>query len=465
MGKSKSIGRIIKSNATNIILVILLTTFLFSSLFIALRTKTTSLGIIPDENAHFIFSKHFSTTLGIPEDTEETYIWGWYIQQNPFLYYWINARIINLLNFVFPKITNYQILISLRLINVFYAMLTLIFLFLFSRELIQNEWWQLLPVFLLTNTLMFVFLSGGINYDNLANMFSMAAFFFLIRVFKHKHFLHNSFAWFISIALGTLVKYTIVPLALAMAISLALFIIYQRKIIFPIKFKGVKTILLSLLSLLLLIGNFSIYGINLIQYQSLRPPCREILSDSQCELSGYEQRYDEIALDSKLTITESVEKGYPSIVRYVFVDWVYHMLMRSFGMISPEAYFPHDTIILYRVLFYWMVLLGAFNLLYWQKISNISIHLIWITIFYTIILFINNYNSELIYGFKQISLQGRYIFPIIGAIYLLYTKILVKTPFRILQWATVAFTLGLFLYGGPVTILRGFNTFLQGWFY
>jgi hypothetical protein len=189
------------------------------------------------------------------------------------------------------------------------------------------------------------------------------------------------------------------------------------------------------------------------------------LSDSQCDLSGYEQRYDEIALDSKLTITESVEKGYPSILRYFFVDWVYHMLMRSFGMISPEAYFPHDTIILYRVLFYWMVLLGAFNLLYWQKISNISIHLIWITIFYSIILFINNYNSELIYGFKQISLQGRYIFPIIGAIYLIFTKILVKTPFRILQWATVAFTLGLFFYGGPVTILRGFNTFLQGWFY
>lgn len=454
----------LKIDHSRIALIFILVIFFVSSLFIALKLKSTLTGIIPDESAHFIFSKHFSTTLGIPPDTAETYIWGWYIQQNPFLYYWINGRIINFLSWLRPGISDLQLLISLRVLNVLCATMSVLVCYLLSKETIQHKWWRLLPVFLLTHTLMFVFLAGGVNYDNLANLLGMASLYYLIKVLKHKRFLSNSLAWMIFIAVGTLVKYTLLPLALATSIAWLIFTITQRKMVFPIHFEGVKTGLPILMLVLLLLGNFFIYGINILRYKSLLPPCQEILLESQCEMSGFERRYRETALDKKLTIKESIDEGYPPPLRYLTVDWVNHMLMRTFGMISHEAYFPHQVIIYLRLLFYWMGLLSVFNLMVHHRVSIVTLTLIWIVLFYACVLFIQNYNTELVYGFKQISLQGRYIFPVIGAIYVLFTKVLQKTPFKSVRLATLAYTIGLFLYAGPITILREYNSFLVGWF-
>lgn len=148
-------------------LLVLLLVFLAYSVFIAIRLDT---GISPDEPAHFIFSKHYSTTWGKPPDTLETYSQGWYIEQNPLLYYWINGRIINLTQLINPSVTDATLLLILRLLSSLYSTGTLIFLYLLSKLIIHKAWWRLLPVFLLSNTLMFVLLSGGVNYDNLANL-------------------------------------------------------------------------------------------------------------------------------------------------------------------------------------------------------------------------------------------------------------------------------------------------------
>jgi len=181
------------NNNTKIVLLLILGIFLSYSLFLATNLRR---GIIPDEPAHLIFSKHFSTTWGIPEDTFETYSQGWYIQHNPFLYYWINGRVINLFQTIIPSISEWQILVSLRILSVFYSLGTLLFCYLLSKEIVTGKWWQLLPPFLLSNTLMFVFLSGGVNYDNLANLLSMAGLFYLIRVLKKKNFVLNSISCF-----------------------------------------------------------------------------------------------------------------------------------------------------------------------------------------------------------------------------------------------------------------------------
>lgn len=450
-----------KSHDTKIAFVILLVVFSSYCLFLALNLKP---GLIPDEPAHFVFSKHFSTTLGIPPDTFETYSLGWYIEQNPFLYYWINGRIINLINFIYPKATDFELLISLRLFSVIYAMGIVVFCLLLSKEVIQHKWWQLLPIFLLTNTLMFVFISAGVTYDNLANLFCMAGIYFLVRVLKNKHFQRNSLGWMISISLGTLVKYTILPLALAMSLSWLVYLIRCRRKIFPIMIKGVKTITLSIIFVSLLIGNFLIYGINLIQYQSLTPPCREILLETQCDLSVYNQRHEEMALDKKLTIPESVSQGYPTPLRYIFVDWPYHLLLRSFGLSGHKAYFPYHLISYYQILFYWMAILGLFSLIFWGSPSFIGLNLIGITAFYALILLFKDYNSELVYGFRQVAVQGRYFFPVIGPMYVLCTQLIKRTPIRILQVFTLLLTLGLFFYGGPLTLLSGYHTILSDWF-
>jgi hypothetical protein len=169
-----------------------------------------------------------------------------------------------------------------------------------------------------------------------------------------------------------------------LTISWVIFLIINRRRLLPIKVNVYKTIFLSVILAILLFVNFSIYGINLIRYQSITPPCREILLESQCEISGYEQRHNDMALETKLTISESAAAGYPSPLRYIFVDWMYHILLRSFGLSGHKAYFPFHLIAYYQTLFYIIITLVLLNLLVWRSFSHIENHLIWIVTFYVI---------------------------------------------------------------------------------
>jgi len=461
MASNSNVWMFWKKNNEKICLVVLIIVFFISALFIALNLKP---GIIPDEPAHFVFSKHYSTTLGIPEDTYDTYRFGWYIWQNPFLYYWIMGRVINLTTLINPSITDPELLITLRVINTFFAVGTVFFCYQLSSEVIKKKWWRLLPVFFLINILMFVFLAGGVNYDNLANLLSMISIYFFVLSLKQKNFITNSILWMIFIFLGTLVKYPILPLALALSIAWIVALIVKRHALTQFKIRQNHILLLIILTLLL-VGNFSIYGVNIIRYQSLTPPCREILTVSQCELSPFVIRHEEIAYQPKLTIAESIELGFPSPIKYIVLTWPYHILSRSIGVIGHQSYIPFHLMRYYQILFYGIIILGLVNLLHYRKTKILMLHLFGIMTFYTITLLINNYYSELTYGFQQISLQGRYIFPIIGIILVLFAYTLMKFPNRIIRWISTGYALGLVMYGGLISFLINFNSVFSGWFF
>src|SRR6185369_10909937 len=82
-------------HAATIVFFMMLLIFISTSIFFATRLMPA---IVPDEPAHFTLSKHFSTTLGIPPDVPETYALG-YIGHKPFLYYWLNGRFLDVLEF------------------------------------------------------------------------------------------------------------------------------------------------------------------------------------------------------------------------------------------------------------------------------------------------------------------------------------------------------------------------------
>lgn len=461
MGNKKVINklnRFLIEHDTKIILVFLLVIFLAFAFFIA---RNLAPGIIPDEPAHVVFSKYYSTTLGIPGDITETYSLGWYIEQNPFLYYWINGRMINLVDLVFDSLTDWQYLVILRFVNVFYGFGTAVFCFLLSKILIKHKWWQLLPVFLLTNTLMFVFLTGGVNYDNLANLFSMAGIYFLVRVLDGKPFLPNTMAWMINISAGTLVKYPILPLALTSGVIWIIYLARKRTQIFPIKLNIKQIVPLSVILVALLFGNIAIYGRNLVRFQSIVPNCVEILTEDQCELSPYVERHNELALSQSLTITDSIRLGYPDPLTYLIDSWIPNMFYRVYGILAHQSYFPPQIIILFRLLFYWMILL-IFK--YWRQPSFKIMVLGFIFLFYALVLFVINYNSELVYGFKQIAMQGRYIFPVIGIAYAFYAYFLEKVPHKIIRNMTLIATLGIFLISGPIRLIIDYGTIFTYWF-
>ena len=454
----KTITGFWSNHNTRIILFILLFIFMVYSVFIAVNLKP---GLIPDEQAHFLFSKHYSSTWGIPPDVPETYGLGWYIQQNPFLYYWINGRIINIIDLFKPNISEWETLILLRLINVLYAVGTVIVCYLLSKELIKHRWWQLLPVFLLTNTLMFVFLAGGVNYDNLANLLSITAILFLVRVLIHRDFISNSLGWLISIFSGTLVKYPILPLALVLSIVWLVFIYKNKEQVFPLVFQLKRHLFSAFVLLALIVGNLVIYGYNLIVFQAITPQCGDILTKTECIISPYYQRYTETALERKLTISESIDSGYPDPATYIIDSWVPNMLYRIFGILGHLSYFPARTIIIVRLLFYWVIL---WTIRFWRKPSFVTSSMISIFSFYTLVLFIINYNSELVYGFRQIAVQGRYIFPVIGIAYVLFSIMIKNIPIRTIKYLTLIATLGIFIYSGPFKFILYYGTFFSGWF-
>ncbi len=447
-----------KSNNAKLVLIILLAIFIGYSTFLASNLK---LNIIPDEAFHFSMSQSFAKTIGVPYETPASLERGIFIRQNPYFAYWIYGRTLNIFSLVKPNVTNWQQLVFLRLINVIFSLGTVLFTYLFSRELFKNKWWPLLPVFLLTNTLMYVVLSSGVSYDNPANFLSILSLFFLLRILNNKAFISNSLGMLISLCLGALIKFTIVPLTAALLVVWITYIALKHPVVATTQLKLGKNILFLIIVAILFGFTFSIYGVNLIEFHSLTPTCPDYYSEEFCKNAPFLKGYYELRLPEKLTITSAIKQGYPEPVRYVFDTWIRAMLLKIVGVMGNlKSYFPMDAAY-FQMLFYWTTLL-LFR--YFKKSSFKIYSFIGIILFYSLVLLIKNYNTELIYGFIQVAHQGRYIFPVITVIYCLLSYGLMKVPNKILKFATLAVTIVLFIYGGPLKFITHYRPVFASWF-
>ena len=74
-----------------------------------------------------------------------------------------------------------------------------------------------------------------------------------------------------------------------------------------------------------------------------------------------------------------------------------------------------------------------------------------------------NYNYELIFGFKHITLQGRYLFPIWNLVYALISYALSKIGRNWLQASLVLLTAVLFFAGGPIKFITYNATVFADW--
>jgi hypothetical protein len=446
-----------KYNAT-LVLVVLIIIFWGYTLFVAFNLQRD---IVPDEPYHFQVSKDFSTTWGIPEEVPFAISSGVYIRQNPYLAFWLYGRALTILDLFFPTASPWQQLMYLRIVNSFFSIGTILFVYLIAKELIKDKWWQLLPVFALTHTLMFVLLSAGVNYDNLANMLCAGGAYFLLRLLKGKAFLENSLAWMICIAAAAWIKDAILPLAAAMAVVTVIYFLKNRPQINLAMFSNAKVILLSFFLLILIVGNFSIYGVNLIKHQSLTPACRDYFSDEACKNTTFAIRRAQLALPEKPNMFQAFRQGYPEPIRYAFDTWIRAMLMKIFGIMGgQQSYYP-ISITYYHILLYCIIALG---IRYFKGASFSTYSLSGIVGFYTLALFIKNYDTDLAYGFIQVAHQGRYIFPVIGIIYGLFSYGLYQVPNPWIRKITILITILLFIYGGPIRFLIYYHSVFADWF-
>lgn len=452
--------REIKINVSStFVFIVILIIFVAISGTIAFRLREE---IAPDEAAHFAFAKIFASTLGLPNDTPETVAIGWQIQHNPFLYHWIAGRVVQILTLLRPTISDRTLLIALRLMSVLMSAVSLVFLYLTSKLLIRNKWLQLLPVFMLLNTLMYVFLSGAVSYDNLANLFSFVAIYFFTLAFKGKDFTRNTILMITSVGIACLVKYSVLPLAFGLVTWSVFLVIKRKNEQYVVKFEK-KQVVTILLAAVIVVANIALYGYNLVVYRSLTPTCEQMISGNLCQTSVYSQRFKELALPSKLTISESIEQGYPDPVEYVFYSWIPNILYRIYGVLAHLSFFPQHIVVLFYILYIFYLVLGV--KVFPGKPSTIYIAFGTIIGLFCVALLSMNYNAELVYGFKQIGMHGRYLFPVMGVFYLIIVKILEKGKKIKLTWLLGFCTLALFLYSGPLSLLIHYTTVFKDWFY
>lgn len=439
--------KIKQTHLSTIIFLLMLLTFFGTTTFFALNLRRD---IIPDEAQHIGVSKHFSTTWGIPPDVPETYIYG-SIQHKPNLYYWINGRLINVLNVVFSNPGDWKILALLRLTSVLYASLTVIFCFLLAREVITSRWWALLPVFLLTNTLMFAFLAGGVNYDNLGNLCCFAGTYYLIRLLNGREFFSNSLWWLIWMLVGTLVKFTVLPLLLITFLIWVVYIIKNRS---WENFRPVFTpiILLTLAVLVIfLMLNFAVYGVNLLRFRAIMPSCTMVLTEEQCMQQLVYARSAQIPQSEKFTFIDMLNENVPDPVVWFDDYWVGAILKMTYGIAGHLTYSPTDLMLTFYRLWYVWALLIAIRV--WRNISFPVAALTAIAVFYTLTVLQTNLSSELDTGFKHLGIQGRYVFPILGSLYVLIVFFFSRVSNKLVSGVTLLLTLALFLWGSPLKTL------------
>jgi hypothetical protein len=309
---------------------------------------------------------------------------------------------------------------------------------------------------------MFVFLSGGDSYDNLLNLCSFAGIYYLTRVFKRKPFYENSLLWLISILFGSLVKVTMLPLAGITGLLWFVYIVKNRQ---TINFRftwDLKAISISLICIALFAINFAIYGVNIIKYRTLYPACTQVFTEEQCMNYPQYVREQDLGLGKKLSLVDVVHSGYPDPVEYGFDYWLPVILQRIYGILGHQSYGPDLILTFHRMLILWTIFI---TIRYWQKPSYTIASLFIVFFFYTLVVFMDAYNTELFFGFKGIGIQGRYLFPVIGIYYTLMVYYFCKVPSSILRWLTFGAATILFLYGSPIVfLLRFYSSTFSSWF-
>lgn len=391
------------------------------------------MGISPDSWYHLRVSQEYSETLGIPENSEDTYQWR-DITNIPYFYFWINGRILNLNEITF----NFNQVILLRVFNILFSLGTVIATYLLSKQFIKNKWAQLIPVALLTNTLMFLSLSSSINYDNLGNMFAAFSILFFVKSIKQKYDIKYPLLTILMLCLGALTKFTILPLAFILVILLAVDIFKNRK---DWRINQKDKSLLLLLPILLFGGlNLILFGNNILKHGELTPACEKTLSYEQCLENGVFYR-DEISIPAvEVNVIEMITNGERlDPIRYAGV-WSWEMTKRVVSIMGDQSLYHSNLVV--SIFYSLLVITLFFGIFNWKKYNKETKYMVIITLFYLLVLMIvQNYDMYLKRGYPTLALQGRYMFPVISSFYVLLTVFWLKIGNRYIRIGLIAVSL------------------------
>lgn len=403
----------------------------------------------PDEVTHLGLSQIFAKGFFLPDNSPETYEYG-LVTNIPWLYYWLMGKLL-LLN-----VFGMSDLLFLRLLNIPFAFGTVYYAWRLLRLLTDNQYAQLLLVVAMTNTIMFSFLSASVSYDNLTNLLAVMAIFYLFAFFKNRsgHLLAASVLCQLA---GCLTKVSFLPLVAVL--SIILFIHEYRNLrhlrsslVNYFHLSGSRSLRLLLLILipLCLALNLQLYGGNYLKYKKLNPEMSDVLPleiamqnrlvargfiyksfkdgkisyEQALEMTSYinhaADRRDTIYLINNYVRFKQSGQQLMSPVEYI-TPWCKRMLASVYGIMGHIGMLNTGAAIIPIVVLLFSTGLAILIRLWSGDAPRLAVYLAVIIGFYTLVLlYAVNYKTYLDYVNFDIALQGRYIFPVIGPIYVIF---------------------------------------------
>lgn len=393
--------------------------FIIQSTLIAVSTR---FGVPPDEAYHYEFIQLFTKSGWSPflENQIGYNSLGEAVETPFFMYHYL----LSIPNHFFGD--GDLSILMLRLVNILLGLCSLILIYKIAKLLKMSSYFVNISIFMAANTIMFIFISASVSYDNLFILVSLFSIFLILKILQNPTVL-NILLFTLLILVGVHIKNTFLVVALIL-VSLLMFRVHKTikpKLGLQVLSNFSKNLRPLHILLIFLIAMMSIifiqrYVSNVITYGSFEPSCAKVLSIEECRENGVFARNERL---------DNMERPPASINGYQYVsDWIVLMNERTYGVFAHIEY-KINSFLLFIIQS--SLLVGM--LIIFKKFNRKYIYanfLLFVSLAYIGILMLDNYSRYERYGSFTFAVQGRYALPFLLLLYLVSAFYVGKLKFK-----------------------------------
>lgn len=405
---------------------------------------STKFGIPPDEVYHFTLIKLFSLNGWLPFlHSQYGYFFLGEVTRTPYFFY---HYVMSLPFHLFGSSINAYIF--LRLINIAVAFGSLVLMSKIATQLKVTKLVKNLSLFMMANTLMFVFLSASVSYDNLFIIFTLGVVSLLLNLtdrFNITAFL----GLMVLLVFGVMIKPNFIPIALvaALVIGVHFRLSLTEKITKQVNWKSNKLLNRVLLALLLLGSLLFVqrFVFNVVSYHAISPPCTKLHSIQQCSQSAL------LIRDNRLA--SAYQPPFLNCYQYLG-QWSALMLKWTYGILATRNIEPTRFISIWSQI---LILLAIFATIRKYDVRNIRFNIVLgVIIFYSLALIYTNHSTYQKTGLVFLSVQGRYMFGLLPIFYIFANQFIFKLlRASYLKLAYILITILVFMTAGLPSYIVG----------
>lgn len=282
----------------------------------------------------------------------------------------------------FPSAADIILFYSLRILSVFFGLINIIFIYKIAKLIFPDSDWLYLPVVFAATLPQFLFITGSINSDNPAGMFSTIIIYFTFKILKDNLNIKNYILLGIFLGLGILTKKTLLFTVPGIVFMFG-YVLYKRG-----NFKkyvsnfSITFLLVVIISAWFFFRNYYVYG-------------------------GF------LGTQMEIDTMPYLVNADPITFKYFFLEFLpqlYHSFIAKFGWMNLML--PIPVYIIYTVIFL-CAGIGLVMLLKKERFNNVYLLF---TLLFIFICFFGVFYFNL--TFRQP--QGRYMFPVLSLVSLLF---------------------------------------------